>query len=270
MTCDVYEDLAAAHVDGVLSPDEQQDVETHSATCARCRQLFTDQSRFHSQFSAQRLIVPVPAAAEQRLRIALAAEQTPPSSRWERFSAFFSPVRFAVGFAVAGLLATVLVSRLFFSALPQNELMRAVEYYQATTAGRIALEYPIDEPQALAAALNRSGRLDFVTHVLDMRLRGYHIAGGHIVHTSGSPLALVLYNQEGGQHILCVRQRGTIPPMPAEGRTTLKGYTYIHAGYQLRLFQKSDHFCILISPLRQAASLRPEAATVTVSQRKQG
>lgn len=263
MNCEAYQDLVAAHVDGVLSSTEYEEVAHHLEACAPCRHLFAEQSRFHTAFAARRLIVPVPAESEQRLRAVLAAEGTPPPSFWARLSAVLSPPRMALGLAAAGLLLALLFPRLFSSTPEPTEFAVAVDYYRAVTNGQIAFDYRMNDPQKMEAAFNRSGQLDFATHVLDLRPAGYHLKGGQVVGTKDHPIALALYEGEDGP-IICLRQRGTAPPMPLRSKGMKGQYLYTQAAYTSSFLQHGEHFCILISRLSPEA-LRRRLAMLSAS-----
>ncbi len=161
MNCETYQDLVAAHVDGVLSPLERQDAEAHVAACERCRHLLTEEQCFRAAFAARRLTVPVPAAVERRLQSALLMESTARRSWWAHLRAWLSTAplrpRVAMGLAAAGLLLALLLPRLFSPQRGPDLLPQAVDYYQTVTAGRIVLAYATDDPHTLAAAFNGSG-----------------------------------------------------------------------------------------------------------------
>ena len=55
MNCEIYKDLVAAHVDGILSSNEHQDVEGHLGTCQECQLLFSQQQEFQKDFQAKAL-----------------------------------------------------------------------------------------------------------------------------------------------------------------------------------------------------------------------
>ncbi|HEV8714330.1 MAG TPA: zf-HC2 domain-containing protein [Candidatus Binatia bacterium] len=250
MNCAAYQDLVAAHVDGVLSPAERQEVEQHLASCASCQQLFTEASHFHAAFAARRLIVSVPVEVEQRLRMALVAESTPIPSWWERLFALFWQPRLAFGLAAAVLLIALLWPRLFSSAPEPAWFTQALDSYHAATEGRLSFTYHTDNPQELEAAFNRSGQLDFFTQVLDLRSSGYQIEGGLVMQVKDRPIALVLYKGKDGP-LVCLRQRGRVPPMPTGSEILNGAYLYSHAGYTISLVQFPEHFCMVIAPLSQ-------------------
>jgi hypothetical protein len=119
----------------------------------------------------------------------------------------------------------------------------------------LSFTYHTDDPRELEAALNRSGQLDFATHVLDLRPAGYRIEGGQIVWEKDQPSAVVLYQGEDGP-IVCIRRRGKVPPMPAGSEGKTEQYLYTHAGYTVSCVQFSGHFCMLITRLPREVFLR--------------
>jgi len=248
MNCETYQDLVAAHVDGMLSPLEKREVEQHLTTCPQCQRLFVEESRFHAAFVARRLIVPVPNEVEARLRTALGAAVTPTLSWRTRLFASLSQPRLAFGLVTAGLVIALLLSRLFFRDQEPAWFHQAVDAYQTTTEGHPSFTYQTDNPQELEHAFNSSGQLDFVTHVLDLQPAGYRIIGGYILHGQGHPVAIVLYRGKEGS-IVCLRQRGTTPPMPTGSEGMKEQYLYTQAGYTFSFVQFADHFCTLITRL---------------------
>ncbi len=260
MNCETYQDLVAAHIDGVLTPAERQEAEAHLGTCEQCRRLFAEEQRFHAAFAARRLIMPVPAEVEQRLRLALVAERVSQRPLWQRVGEWIGASRLfprvAVGLAVAGLLIALLLPRLFRSAPVPDLLPQAVDYYQAAIEGRIALEYATDDPHALETLFNNAGQLDFRTHVIDFRPAGYRLRGGTIEHIQDHPAALVVYEGDDDP-IVCLRQGGTmLQTPPGAERLNKDRYLYTQAGHAILLSQFPDHFCILISRQPRETFLR--------------
>ena len=260
MNCETYQDLIAAHVDGVLTPAERQEAEAHLGTCEQCRRLFAEEQRFRVAFAARRLVVPVPAEVEQRLHLALVAERGPQRPLWQRVGDWLGASRWfprvAVGLAVAGLFIALLLPRLFRSAPVPDLLPQAVDYYQAAIEGRIALAYTTDDPHTLEVAFNSSGQLDFRTHVIDFRPAGYRLKGGAIEHRQDHPAALIVYEGDDDP-IVCLRQSGVMLPVPSGAeRMNQDHYLYTQDGYTILLSQFPDHRCVLISRLSRETFLR--------------
>lgn len=251
MTCDNYQDLVAAHVDGALTAAESAEVTAHLSACASCRHLFEEETRFHAAFAARRFIVPVPADVERRLRNALSAEREARQPFWARLTVWpgATPMRprLALGLAVAGLLMAILLPRIFRSAPAPNLFARAMHYYQAVTEGALPVEYVTEDPQGLQASFNTSGRLDFTTQVTNLQPAGYRLKGGRVVTDAEHPLAVSLYEGKEEEPIVCLRQRGTLPLLP-EGTEGGNGhYWYMLNGYTAMFTQFPDHFCVMIS-----------------------
>ena len=269
MNCETYQDLVAAHVDEQLSSDERRAVQEHLSGCQECRQLFAEQHDFVSAFRARTLIMAVPDELQQRLQTALAdnaAISTPTGlSAWQRLKdrfAFPLPPRFAWGLAAAGIIGILLLPRLFPVLPPEvsqvvepDVVASAVASYQAMAEGTPSLTYIAQEPAQVEASFNHSGQLDFKTHVLDLRPAGFQLRGGTIQHAATRPIAVTIYD-DGTDHVLCLRQQGQMPVLPAGGEWIDNHYLYTDGTYTVFLSQLSDHFCTLVSGLSREAFLQ--------------
>jgi len=251
MTCDMYHDLVAAHVDNALAEAEVVEVRDHLRACDHCRRLFAEETRFHAAFAARKPIVPVPIDVEQRLRRALDAEGEVGRSFWERLGTWFGamPVfpRLAFGLAVVGVFLVMLLPGIFRSAPAPDVFAHAVHYYQTVTEGVLPIEYTMEDPQRLQAKFNMSGRLDFSTKVSDLRPAGYRLKGGSVTTDVGQPLAVALYEGDDEESIVCLRQRGLLPPFPQGAKGGNGHYWYTSDGFTAMFTQFPDHFCIMIS-----------------------
>jgi anti-sigma factor RsiW len=269
MNCDTYQDLVAAHVDHALMPVELAEVQAHLRVCEQCQRLFEEESRFHVAFSARKHVVPVPVDVERRLHRALEAEGEVRRSFWERVGTWFGamPVfpRLAFGLAVIGVFLVMLLPHIFRSAPAPDVFAHAVHYYQTVTEGVLPIEYTMEDPQGLQAKFNMSGRLDFSTKVSDLRPAGYRLKGGSVTTDVGQPLAVALYEGDDEESIVCLRQRGLLPPLPQGTKGENGHYWYTSHGYTAMFTQFSDHFCIMISRQPEAIFLQ-RLAMVTGSE----
>lgn len=259
MNCETYRGLVAAHIDGVLTPRECQEAEQHVGSCLSCQHLFRQAARFRAAWVLRRPLVSVPLEVEQRLRLALSATGVSCSPVWQRLGDWFraGPLlpRVALGVATAGMLAALLLPRLS-STMPKSTLLaRAAAYSQAAKEGKLAVAYLTADPQGLETTLNRSGQLDFVTHVIDFRPAGYVLKGGKVERVQGRAMAVALYEGEEGQ-IVCLRQRGSLPFLSRRTQRFKRSRLYTYAGHTILLAQFSDHFCILAANLSREAFLR--------------
>jgi anti-sigma factor RsiW len=261
----MYEDLVAAHVDDALTEAEAVAVQTHLHACDRCRRVFEEERRFRAAFTARKLVIAVPIDAERRLRQSLEAESEASRSFRARLSACFGSVpvipRLAFGLAAAGLLFVLLLPHLFRSTPTPEVFAQAVHYYQTVTEGALPIEYATEDPQGLQTQLNTSGRLDFTTQVSDLRPEGYRLRGGRVVETTQQPLAVALYEEEGEEPLVCLRQRGPLPPLPQGAAEKNGHYWYTADGYTAMFTQFPDHFCIMISRQPEEVFLQRFAMT---------
>jgi anti-sigma factor RsiW len=155
--------------------------------------------------------------------------------------------RVAFGLAAAGIFLVLLLPHLFRSTPTRDVFAQAVYYYQTMSAGAFPIEYATEDPQGLQSQLNTSGRLDFATQVSDLRPAGYRLRGGRVIETEGRLLAVALYEEEGEEPIVCLRQRGSLPPLPQGAVGGKNHYWYTAGGYTALFTQFPDHFCIMIS-----------------------
>lgn len=251
MNCDTYQDLVAAHVDNALTPSEAGEAQAHMRDCDECRHLFADERQFRVAFAARRLIVPLPAAAEQRLHQALRTTTVPQPTMRERLRAWLEATpmffRVASGVAIAGIILMLLLPSFQRATPPPAAFTRALHYYHEVTKTTPAVEYLTDNPQQLQARFNGSGRLDFTTQVSDVRPAGYRLIGGKVLNEAGQPLAVSLYEEDGKNPLVCLRQRGRLPSLPETAHDGHGHYWLSAEGYTAMFTQFRDHFCVMIS-----------------------
>lgn len=251
MNCDTYQDLVAAHVDNALTPSEAVEAQAHVRDCDECRRLFEDERQFRVAFAARRLIVPMPAAAEQRLHQALRTTIVPQPTMRERLHAWLdaTPIFFRVasGVAVAGIILVLLLPFVQRPTQPPAAFTRALHYYHAVTTTTPAVAYRTDSPQQLQTQFNGSGHLDFTTQVSDLRPAGYQLVGGKVLSEDGHPLAVSLYEEDSKNPLVCLRQRGRLPSLPETAHDGHGHYWLSADGYTAMFTQFPDHFCVMIS-----------------------
>lgn len=258
MTCSEYQDIVAAHVDGQLNPTEMQAVNTHLQSCASCRERFAEEQQFLLAFTARRVLLTPPSSLVAELHKALARESLSVPSwrpRWltqrmSLFSFLFSP-----RLATAVVLTALILASWWFPTAKPDLLVSAVKQYELATTDQVALTYVARDPRQLEQSFNASGQLDFTTHVLDFRPFGYRIRGGHIVRLNGHSTAVTVYRGSEAD-IVCLRQRGTLPPLPLGALRIGRDLVYTYEQYTVLVIQESDLFCMLVSGLPRDVFLR--------------
>lgn len=249
MTCDACQDLIAAYVDEQLTADEKQYVDQHLSSCVSCAQELADAQRFQQLFTAHRPLHPMPTTVEQRLRTALVHESPQPHSRWQRLREWF-PVITRPAFAVAATAAVAVIFALVATQSPrfneQNLLATVTEQYEIAVTDRRTFTYVIRDPHKLEQAFNNSGQLNFTTHVLDFRPAGYRIRGANVIQLNGQPTTVTVYRSANGD-LVCLRQRGPLPPLPPGAERLGRDYIYSYQQHTIVFVEEHGLFCVLIS-----------------------
>ena len=267
MTCEAYRDMIAAHVDGQLTLAERHEAERHLAGCTNCSLLFADQHRFRRISHTWHWETPIPLEVEHRLRVAIAAESSSPLRHWwqtacAQIASFLRPpqVAFVLGATTVLLLMLVLPKgqNPLRNQMPAPEqgkrteqavLDAAVAYYRAVRTGELPLAYATNNPRELETALRVSERLNFSIYVPDLRPAGYELNGGIVVDIDGKPTVITVYQGAEGQ-IVCLRQRGTMPPPPKGARRLPEQeYLDVRPGQTALYKQLPGQFRVIVSGL---------------------
>lgn len=260
MTCDTYRDLIAAHVDGSVTPIEREEAEEHLIGCKNCSRLLADQQRFRQITRTWHGEASVPSYVEHRLRVAIEAERSPLQHWWQEVRAQLGALLQPAHGALALVAAVLLVMAVFpkDQARPpghevrteeQTVLEAAAAYYRAVRTGELPLAYATNTPRELEDALKASERLNFSIYVPDLRPAGYELNGGLVVNIDGKPAVITVYQGAEGQ-IVCLRQRGTMPPPPKGARPLREQeYLYAKAGQTALYKQLPGQFRVIVTGL---------------------
>lgn len=258
MTCDKYQDLVAAHVDGQLNPTELREVNAHLQECVPCRERFAEEQQFHLAFASRRVLLTTPPTVLTQLHEALAREAAPLSSWRQRLYAhrvsllsFF----FSRRLATAAVMTALVLVYWWFPTTKADLFASAVTQYELATTDQRVFTYVMRDPKKLEHAFNTSGQLDFSTHVLDLRSAGYRIRGGNIVRVNGHPTAITVYRGPEAD-LVCLRQRGALPPLPPGAMKIGRDFVYTYEQHTVLVIQESDLFCMLVSRLPRDMFLR--------------
>lgn len=98
--CDKYEALISTQLDDALTPEEEEQLESHLAQCPRCRALADELADLHDYMTEMPRLEP-PADLTRQITAAVAADKLRPLNRWGRQLRRLG--------ALAALLAVVLV-----------------------------------------------------------------------------------------------------------------------------------------------------------------
>ena len=258
MTCDEYQDLVAAHVDGQLNPTERQEVHAHLQECASCCERFAEEQQFRLAFASRRVLLTTPPAVLTQLHEALAREATLlPSWRQGLYAHRVSLLSFLFShrLATAAVMAALILAYWWFPTTQPDLFASAVKQYELAATDQRVFTYVQRDPRQLEQVFNASVQLDFSTHVLDLRSAGYRIRGGYIVRLNGHPTAVTVYRGPEAD-LVCLRQRGELPPLPPGAMKVGHDLVYTYEQHTVLIIQESDLFCILVSRLPRDAFLR--------------
>ncbi len=249
MNCQEYQEIIAAHVDRALSSGEQEEAERHLAGCRVCLRLYKEQKALCAYMATHPLLRGVPAALEQRVRLAL-AEEDQRRSWWGRWREVFTLPRLALGLAAAGLVVLFFWTS-FQRGSGEDLLQRTAQDFARATRPDFTLDFRTEDPQVLEASLNQSGQLDFRTRVLDFRSLGYRLKGGAILKEGKGVAALALYEGPEGP-ILCRRFKGTLSLLPPGGEKRNHHVIYDRGGLTFCFTQEGEMVCSLVSRIPKA------------------
>jgi len=187
LSCEDVEAFTQSYVDGELAPKDRETYERHLGVCEECRRAARFAGRMKAAVRGHLPRRPVPAAVEQRLRVALAAQPEAPP-RWPRLTW----TRVVPALAMVG--AVVLVAG---TARRQHSLVmeQARRTYQA--------EPPLDVTGSDCGGSVSSwfrGRVHFPVHPpkLPNHMR---CQGGRLVDVGDRPAAYLVYQDPNGHRV---------------------------------------------------------------------
>lgn len=250
MHCGEYRELIAAHVDGLLAPEEEALAAAHVAACPKCAPLFERERQFAQALHARNLIRPTPVEVRERLVASIAALEQPPgwSTRLMRWWA--RPVyRAAVAGAFAALVLLLVVPLLRKGAQQEHGVLQEVlANYRAAQAQTIKLEMQTDKPKALEFYFADKGIEPPTRKVIDLHALGFKLVGGSVVPLGTATSAMMLYRSEQG-FLLCHRFRAADLQLPAGGEVVDNGTYYRVDGLSICSYRDGDAICLMASAL---------------------
>lgn len=230
-------------LDDRLAEPRRAAVAAHVESCQRCRREL-DALRWVKTSLAERLPAETtPPDLAGRVREAL--------DRSDRSDRPATPRRVSrrawVGAALAASLALLVWRRGHrSSALPS---LVALDY-AALAAGDLALDIRSEDPQEVEAHFARGG-IDFPTHVYDLGMMRYTLAGGRVHELDGRRSALFAYRGPDGTPLVCQMYEGRVSELPPDGdRRVHRGITfhvYRSADVTVVFWQEAAIVCVLAS-----------------------
>ena len=234
MNCREYREIVAAHVDGVLAPEENQTARSHLTDCAACQKVFHWESMALRSLKEKMPVMTPPAGAKERLLDRLETQQR----RRQIPSLNFLRTGMAGGIAVvAFILLGVWLSR---DNDANDILSDAVAQHEKFVAQGPGADRGMSEPSPAARRL-------------DLTLLGYRVAADRIDRVNGRERRLSVFAKEGNEFVLAQEFEGVdlIPLSEARGiRIKSQGFVAFTQGkVSLVAWQDNRTLCVLTSQL---------------------
>ena len=184
LRCDDVDAFTQSYVDGELAGNDRETYERHLSACEECRQAARFAGRMKAAVRGHLPRRPVPAALEQRLRVAL-AEQPAAPPRWPRLTW----MRVVPALAVVGAVVLVAGTARRHHSMVMEQARRT---YQASP--------PLDVTDCNLVASFFQGRVDFPVH--PPKLAGpIECKGGRLVNVEDRPAAYLVYQDPSGHRV---------------------------------------------------------------------
>lgn len=186
LDCDEVEAFTQSYVDGELAGRDREMYERHLGGCERCRTTARFAGRMKAAVRGHLPRRQVPAAFEQRLRVALAAQPEAPP-RWPRLTW----TRVMPALAVVGVVVVVAGTARKQHSLVMEQARRT---YQA--------ELPLDVTGSDCSSVSTwfRGRVDFPVHPPKLPAQ-ITCQGGRLVNIEDRPAAYLVYQDPKGHRV---------------------------------------------------------------------
>lgn len=207
--CSDTEALGRAYVDGELAGSDREGYERHLAGCERCHAVTRFEGRFKAAVRGHLPRRQVPAALEQRIRVAVAEQPIAPR-RWP----WLTYPRLVPALAAVGVLVVV-------AGTVRGR--RSVVLEQARRTYQTELPMDVKGPDCSSVASWFRGRVDFPVHAPN--LPG-HITcqGGRLVNVEDQPAAYLVYQDASGHRVsVLVFDPETAAPIDAPSHRLVDG-----------------------------------------------
>ncbi len=250
MHCGEYRELIAAHVDGVLAPEEAALAAAHLAGCEQCTQLFERERRFVHDLHARNLIRPTPPALRARVLAAIATQDQPLSWTARLMQSFARPrFRAALAGALVVVMLALVVPFVRQARQPTHDVLHEVlQHYRQAAAQTINLEMQTDKPKVLEYFFADKGIAAPTRTVIDLHGLGYTLVGGSVVPLGTATSAMMVYRGEKGI-VLCHRFRAADLQLPPGGEMVNDDMYYSIDGLSICSYHDGDAICLMASAM---------------------
>jgi len=253
MHCAEYRDLIAAHVDGLLTPEEAPLVAAHLADCPHCTRLLEESTSFRDALRGRAWMQETPVHVRGAIAAALDAEDQAhrrAQRAWQRWPRPVYRTAIAGALAVLVLMIGARLLRWRGGAQAAGVVAAVAADFHAIEADQIALRVHTDELAALQRFYQEAG-LPFSNSVTDMAPLGFRLVGGTVTELGGRKSTLTVYQGPGGL-LLCHRVLATDVQLPAGGEIIGGDTFYTVDGITISVHRVGDVYCFMASNLSRA------------------
>jgi len=233
-------------LDGRLAAARRSEVEAHLGTCPQCRRQLEALRWIRDVALKQLPGEDVPPALVGRVAAALDAAHERPRPA----ASLTLRGRWAKWVGAGALLAAAALALLIVSP-PRTNLVDAVARDFAEYAGgRLALDLRSSDGAAVES-LFASGGVSFPTHVFDLGMMQYRLAGGLLHRLRDRPSALFAYRGPAGRDLVCQMYEGWLRDLPrtddVREHNGIIFQVYRVRGLTLVFWQEGVVVCVLAS-----------------------
>lgn len=232
-------------LDGRVTGPARAAIEAHLPQCPRCREELAVLERARA---AARALAPFAPPADLAARIAGALDG---EDRAPAFGPTRHRVRYRWPVVLAGVTAAAAVIALLVLPSGGKDLPVAVARDLARyRASHLALDLQTADPAALEHFFTERG-IGFPTHVFDLAMMRYRLAGGRAHQLAGRASAFFAYTGPDATPVICEMYRGTLTELPAGAeRRVHDGITFLIyrvSGATVVFWQEGAVICALAS-----------------------
>ena len=240
--------MIAAHVDGLLGPEEDTLATAHLATCPKCTRLVERDRQIAQTLHARALVRPTPAELRERVMAVIAAQERPASWAARLMPSWARPgyrLAFAGALVVVALAVLVLRQR----ESPEHDVLHEVlAHYREAQAQSIKLDMQTDKPKVLEIYFADKGIEAPTRTVIDLHGLGFKLVGGSVVPLGTATSAMMLYHGASGW-LLCHRFRAADLQLPPGGEVVDDDTYYSVDGMSVCAYHDGDAICLMATGL---------------------
>jgi anti-sigma factor RsiW len=251
-------------IDGRLDPARQVEVESHLALCDTCRREADAMSSLKHALREGLPEIDLPEGLEDELAAALDGESGQVAARGQFGSTTPASVprravmRAVLITAAAAAAAVVAIWLMRSSEDPRDIAGTLAEDFDAIAGARLAIDLAVTDPVKLEGAFTVRG-IPFPTHVYDLTMMDFRLAGGRVHQVDGRPSALFAYRSGTGAWLVCQMFQGEASELPAGARQVAKNgfefQVYRRERVTVVVWAEGRVLCALASDLPEAAVL---------------